>query len=197
MLVLDPQTHQPATEQRILLHGVTWAEYTQLADAFRNTFPRMHYLDGTLELLMTTSPEHERLKKLIARLLETYAMEKRLNLNGYGNTTFRDEAVRRGAEPDECYCLGELEAYPDVVIEIALTSGGIDKLEVYAGLRVPEVWFWQDGRLRLYYRQGNTYQERTQSVLLPELDIALLSQFMAYRNQTEATIAYRDALQRS
>lgn len=155
----------------------------------------MHYLEGTLELLMTTSPEHEGLKKLIARLLETYAMEKRLNLNGYGNTTFRDEAVRRGAEPDECYCLGELEGIPDLVIEIALTSGGIDKLGVYAGLKVPEVWFWQDDRLRLYYQQGDSYQECDCSLLFPKLDIALLSQFMGYRNQTEAAIAYRDALQ--
>ena len=47
--------------------------------------------------------------------------------------------MRRGVEPDECYCLGTLAEIPDIAIEIALTSGGIDKLEVYRGLQVPEV----------------------------------------------------------
>ena len=38
---------------------------------FLDQFPalRMTYLEGSLEL-MTTSPEHERLKKIIARLIE-------------------------------------------------------------------------------------------------------------------------------
>ena len=42
---------------------------------------------------------------------------------------------------DECYCLGELTEIPDIALEIAITSGGIDKLSVYQGLGVTEVWF--------------------------------------------------------
>jgi len=194
MLLLDPQTHQPASEQRLLLHNVTWEEYERLSDAFTNAYPRLNYVEGTLELVMSTSPEHERLKKMIARLLETYAMEKRLNFNGYGNATFRREAAQRGAEPDECYCLGELVEIPDIALEIALTSGGIDKLKLYRGLAVPEVWFWEDGRFRIYCLQDGDYVERDRSSLLPDLDFALLSQFVDSGNQTEGAIAYRNAL---
>ena len=71
MLLLDPKTLEPATEQRIILYDVTWEKYEQLSDMFVDEFPRMTYLEGTLEIIMTTSPEHERLKTIIARLIET------------------------------------------------------------------------------------------------------------------------------
>jgi Uma2 family endonuclease len=134
----------PPEEQRLVLEGVTWEQYDALVALFMNQFPalRMTYLEGTLEL-MTTSPEHERLKTIIARLIEAFAEELDVELNGYGSATFRKEAAARGLEPDECYCLGELHDVPDIALEIVLTSGGIDKLEVYQGLGVQEVWFWR------------------------------------------------------
>ncbi|MEM9276765.1 MAG: Uma2 family endonuclease [Cyanobacteria bacterium P01_F01_bin.143] len=135
----------PQPEEKITLYNVTWEDYNSLVNLSMDKFPglRMTFLEGTLEI-MGTSSEHERLKKIIARLLEMYAVEKRITLNGYGNTTFRKEAKQRGLEPDECYCLGELRDVPYIAIEVAITSGGIDKLSVYQGLGVPEVWFWQN-----------------------------------------------------
>jgi Uma2 family endonuclease len=195
MLLLDPKTLQPATEQRVILYDVTWEQYEQLSDMFVDEFPRMTYLEGTLEIIMTTSPEHERLKKIIARLIETYAVERVINLNGYGNATFRHQAVRRGAEPDECYCLGTLAEVPDIVIEIALTSGGINKLEVYRGLQVPEVWFWANSRFSVYHLREGGYELISRSEFLPELDLSVLSQYVGYVNQTEAVIAYKTVLQ--
>lgn len=197
MLLLDPKTLQPATEQRVILYDVSWEQYEQLSDMFADEFPRMTYLEGTLEIIMTTSPEHERLKKIIARLIETYAVERLINLNGYGSATFRRQAVRRGAEPDECYCLGTLAEVPDIVIKIALTSGGIDKLEVYRGLQVPEVWFWAKSQFSLYHLREEGYELIARSEFLPELDLSVLSQYVGYTNQTEAVIAYRTVLQTS
>ena len=155
---------------------------------------RMTFCEGTLEI-MGTSSEHERLKTIIARLLEMYAVEKRITLNGYGNTTFRKEAVERGLEPDECYCLGELKEVPDIALEIALTSGGVNKLSVYQGLGVTEVWFWQNNQFILYRLKEGEYHKIECSEFLPDLDLSLLSQFVNNDNQTEAVIAYRDALE--
>jgi Uma2 family endonuclease len=138
---------------------------------------RMTYKDGTLDIIRTSS-EHERLKKIIARLLEMYVVEKRITFNGYGNTTFRKKAKQRGLEPDEYYCLGELREVPDIAIEIAITSGGIDKLSVYQGLGVTEVWFWQDNRFILYRLQEEVYRQIDRSEFLPDLDLVLLSQFL-------------------
>ena len=192
---LQDRIELPKPEEKITLYGVTWEQYDTLVSLFMDKFPglRMTYLEGTLEI-MGTSSEHERLKKIIARLLEMYAVEKRITLNGYGNTTFRKEAKQRGLEPDECYCLGELTDVPDIAVEITITSGGIDKLSVYQGLGVTEVWFWQNNQFILYRLQEETYQQIACSEFLPDLDLTLLSQFINYDNQTEAVIAYRDAL---
>ena len=198
MLLLDPKTLQPTEDQRIILYDVVWEQYEQLSDMFVEEFPRMTYLEGTLEIIMTTSPEHERLKKIIARLLEAYAEEKDINLNGYGSATFRKEAVKRGAEPDECYCIGELNEVPDIAIEIVLTSGGIDKLEVYRGLGVKEVWFWENQQFCFYYLSEDVkYTQIYRSVLLPDLDPVLLASFVSEINQTQAVKKFRQALQNS
>ena len=90
--------------------------------------------------------------------------------------------------------MGELGEVPDIAIEIAITSGGIDKLSVYQGLGVTEVWFWQNNQFILYRLQQEAYQQVSRSEFLPDLDLVLLSQFVNYDNQTEAVIAYRDAL---
>lgn len=189
------RTELPKPEEKITLYGVTWEQYDTLVSMFMDKFPglRMTYKEGTLEI-MGTSSEHERLKTIIARLLEMYAVEKRITLNGYGNTTFRKEAKQRGLEPDECYCLGQLREAPDIAIEIAITSGGIDKLSVYQGLGVTEVWFWQNNQFILYRLQQEVYKQIDRSEFLPDLDLVLLSQFVNYDNQTEAVIAYRDTL---
>jgi hypothetical protein len=165
MQLLD-RTELPQPESKITLYGVTWEQYDTLVSMFMDRFPG----------------------------LRMYAVEKRITLNGYGNTTFRKEAKQRGLEPDECYCLGDLREVPDIAIEIAITSGGIDKLSVYQGLGVIEVWFWQDNQFILYRLQKEAYKQIDRSEFLPDLDLVLLSQFVNYDNQTEAVIAYRDAL---
>lgn len=197
--LLNLPSSLPAPEQRLTLAGVTWQQYDALVALFMNQFPalRMTYLEGTLEL-MTTSPEHERLKTILARLIEAFAEELDMDLNGYGSATFRKEAAARGLEPDECYCLGTLHEVPDIALEVVLTSGGIDKLQVYQGLGVQEVWFWQDGTLHLYGLKvdGAGYEPLSQSCLLPRLDATLLPQFVDMPSQTQAVKAYRQALQR-
>lgn len=186
-----------ADEQRLCLEGVTWDQYDALVSLFIDQFPalRMTYLEGSLEL-MTTSPEHERLKKNIARLIEAFAEETDIELNGYGSATFRKKAFARGLEPDECYSLGELKDSPDIAIEIVLTSGGIDKLNVYKGLGVQEVWFWENNTFSLYglIDADNGYEALTASRLLPRLDLTTLAQFIDNPNQTQAVKAYRKTL---
>lgn len=180
----------------MLLHGVSWERYEALLALLGDDYPslRLTYLEGTLEI-MTTSPEHERIKKLIARLLELWALERDVRLEGYGAATFRKRAKERGLEPDECYVLRELVDVPDIAIEVVHKHGGIDKLEVYAGLEVKEVWFWEADVLVPYVLVGASYEPRRQSSLLPSLDLAELSTFVrTAEDQSTAVRAYRSAL---
>jgi hypothetical protein len=67
---------------------------------------------------MSPSPEHELWKTNIARLVELFAHLRRVDLRGYGSTTFKKEARERGAEPDEFYLVGErLADFPEIVLE--------------------------------------------------------------------------------
>nr|WP_238718093.1 Uma2 family endonuclease [Petrachloros mirabilis] len=126
----------PLIEERIFLPHVSWQQYETLIAMFGDR-PRLRltYLEGNLEI-MTISPEHEMLKKMIARLLETYALERDIDLFSCGSATFRQEAAARGLEPDESYCIGTRKELPDLAIEIVISSGSIDKLKVYQGLGV-------------------------------------------------------------
>ncbi len=199
MLLLDPTTLETAAEQRVTLYGITWEQYTGLSEIFVDRFPRMTYLEGTLEITMTTSIEHESLKKIITRLLEAYAEEQNLDLNGYGNATFKNQDGQRGVEPDECYCLGKSKEIPDIALEIVLTSGGVSALAVYQGLGVPEVWFWQEQKLAFYSLSvnGKHYLQSDRSLLLPDLDPELFMSFIQIDRQTQAVRNYRQSLQAS
>jgi len=151
LIAEDRATYEPApSEQRVLLQSANWDDYARL-DALRgdSAVPRLTYLHGALEL-MTPGLSHESDKKTLARLIEAWADHTGTELTGAGSWTLKDRAKALGAEADECYLIGPLDAEPqrpDIAIEVAKTSGGIDKLKVYRGLGVPEVWFWQRGRL--------------------------------------------------
>ncbi|WP_019498024.1 Uma2 family endonuclease [Pseudanabaena sp. PCC 6802] len=186
-------------ESRILLHEISWQAYEQLVEIFRDRpHLRLTYLEGNLEI-MTTSLEHEALKKILARLLEIYALEVDIPLYSYGSATFKQAAQMRGLEPDESYCIGNRKEFPDLAIEIVVTSGNIDLLEIYKGLQVLEVWFWQDGQLALYrLREDRTgYDTITRSELFPNLDINLLPTYIRPEEEPEAVKAWRDVIRNS
>jgi Uma2 family endonuclease len=186
-------------ERRFVLYGVPWWTYVALRDALDETGLKMTYLEGTLEL-MSPSTLHEDAKKMIARLVEVWAMERDVDLRGFGGATFRREAKERGLEPDECYKLGPLpdEGVPDIAIEVIVTSGLVDKMAVYAGLGVPEVWTWRPAGSIVVHRLVDTaYELRDRSVCLPDLDLAELSRFVRPgESQTGLAKAYQAALRK-
>jgi len=174
----EPDAEEP--DQHVLLHNITWDQYVALAESRgESASPRLTYLEGELEI-MSPSGDHERAKKLIARLIEAYDEEREIGLVGMGSTTFRRQAKQRGLEPDECYCIGAQRELPDFAIEVALRAGYIDKLAVYAGLGVAEVWFWVRGAFYVHVLDGATgeYHEQGRSKLLPELDLARVAELI-------------------
>jgi Uma2 family endonuclease len=191
---LPPVSPPPAPrpgEVRVRLSGVPWDTYVSLSDAVTSPGVRMTFHRGELEI-MTTSREHEEAKKILARLIEMYAVERDVPLRGYGSTTLRSAMKAHGLEPDECYCVGhELTSVPDLAIEIVLTSGGIDKLPVYEGLGVREVWFWENEELSLYTLiAGHGYESISASVVLPDLDLGVVARLLRSGDQLEAVRSF-------
>ena len=78
---------------------------------------------------------------------------------------------------------------------VVFTSGGTSKLERYKALGVPEVWFWEDGLLKLYHLREGGYQsiERSELPGLNHLNLDLLRRciLMAETDAGEAIRAFR------
>lgn len=190
-----PELLSNQTSQQYTITDVSWQTYEALLTDLGNDFPglRVHYLEGILEITMP-SRQHEVFKENIGRLLGVYFEETRTRFYSLGSTTLRGEAKRRGAEPDLGFCIGINKTLPDIAIEVVETSGGIDKLAIYQGLSVPEVWFWQNNHFTLYHLGNFGYEQRQFSQFLPELDLNLLASYVSYSEPLDAVMAYRQAL---
>jgi Uma2 family endonuclease len=181
-------------DQRVILNGIDWWQYeTFLAMLGDRAGVRVTYLEGQLEI-MSPSRAHEMLSKMISRLLEAYADENELVFEGYGSMTMRNPPKERGIEPDECYAVGAAKESRDLAVEVIWTHGGLDKLEVYRGLGVREVWIWKQDDLKAYELRGNAYVEIAQSVVIPGLASSFIREFLDCETQTEAVRKLRRAL---
>jgi len=193
MFPLEPASVE--REQRILLRNVPWSAYVVLRDSIESASVRMTYLEGWLEI-MSPSRGHEVGKTQIARLLELFCLERDIPLFGYGSTTFRKEEKERGLEPDECYSRGSDKEIPDIALEVVATRGSLDKLDVYRGLGVREVWVFENGAFQLFALRGDHYEAIAVSEVLAEVDLTRLAHHAVQADQHAALKAFRDELRR-
>ena len=67
---------------------------------------------------------------------------------------------------------------PDLVIEIDITTSSLEKLSIFASLGVPEVWRYQDARMRILHLAHGALVEREESAALPGLTAELVTRFL-------------------
>ena len=145
---------------------------------------------------MSPSRHHERLEGFLATLVETWALETGVRLVSLGSWTLERQTDEAGAEPDECYQVGDEEKpRPDLAIEVVWTSGGLSKLSIYERLGVPEVWTWRRGALHVHVLRDEGYVEVERSEVFPDLDLQLLLSLLGeptlYDAQTKLLAALR------
>ena len=146
-----PHVPAPALDG-IVLEGVSWETYERLRDELDDQGQRVYitYDQGRM-VLMSPRPEHERWKKLIARLLEMMTLELNIPIASLGSTTWRRRELDKGLEPDECYYvqsephvrrkldIDRRDPPPDLVIEVEFTHHPADRHAIYAALGIREV----------------------------------------------------------
>ena len=193
------QVVKSPAEQRMLLENVSWETYERLiAEREERRKPRFFYDRGVLEL-MSPSGEHDRIGRIVAILVELLAEETGLDVDSAGSTTFRREDLERGFEPDECFYFSENAARvrelvlgkgdivldegdppPDLIVEVDITNPSLNKLPIYAALRVPEVWRHEGGRLSILRLQDREeYTEATASGFLPAATAETLTRLVS------------------
>src|SRR5438552_592074 len=192
----EPLAQGAEPEQRVVFCGVSWKRYLAFDKALGDDRPgpRLYYLDGELEI-MSTSNEHERVKEWIGGFMEDYFLEKGIEIMPRGQATMRLTLKQAGAEPDKSWCIGHEKEFPDLVLEIALTSGGVNKLEIYRRFKVPEVWFWRGNKLEiLILDNAGAYKLVRKSRLFSSLNLSLIERCLAMDTWQQARKAFRAGL---
>jgi Uma2 family endonuclease len=170
----------------LLFPGLTWEQFKILEPMLDIPGVRLAFLDGVLEIERMPGRKHETAKGRIGALLETYLLEAGIDFTPTGSVTLESEEGLVRREADKSYELGADREHPDLAIEVVVTSGGIDKLEAYKRLKIPEVWFWENSQLSLYALRESGYEQIASSELLPKLDITWFVRCMNIVNHVEA-----------
>lgn len=168
-----------------------------LAERGDDPVPRITYLDGVLEL-MSPAKLHESISRGINLLLFVWAEESAIDIEPTGSWTLKNRLKAAGAEPDECWVVGDRPnaTRPDLVLEVVHKHGDLDKLEVYRRLGVREVWFWMKGTLSVHVLHSRGYVRAARSALFPELDLKQFAAFVRHPSRARAPRLYRAALRR-
>jgi Uma2 family endonuclease len=166
----------------MVLPHISWGTYERILDEIGETHLRVSYLRGRVEF-MTISYEHDNIGRWIGRLIFLVALELNYPLATGGSTTLKEALLEVGLEPDECFWIKNenkmrgkkkwkamSDPSPDLAVEIDITSSWLDRLEIYAALKVPEVWRFDGEMLKvLLLRANGKYKERAKSQAFPSL----------------------------
>jgi Uma2 family endonuclease len=184
---------------RLLLYGEPWETYVRLLHIFEERrHLRITYDRGALEI-MTLSPEHEHLKKLLARLVETLAEELNQPLEAYGSMTFKRRAKLRGLEPDDCYWIQNearvrnlqkrfnprRDPPPDLSVEVEVSRSAVNRMEIYRTMKVPEVWRHDGKDLQFHILGPAGYSISLTSRAFPMVKSTDFAPFLAMLGQTD------------
>ena len=189
-------TLEEKLDRPLLFPGLTWEQFKTLEPMLDLPGVRLSFLDGILEIQKMPGRKHETAKERIGALLETYLLKAGFDYTPTGSLTLENGSRLVKCEADKSYELGTDRERPDLASEVVVTSSGIDKLEAYKRLQIPEVWFWENSRLSLYALRQQAYEEIASSQLLPELGIGLLVRCVNMPSHVEAIKEFKRAIDR-
>lgn len=178
MMLLELKRIHVPPGQRVLLQDVTWQELEAiLEDLGEHRAARIAYDRGILEI-MAPLPEHEDDKEIISDLVKALLEELDIEFRCLGSTTFKNQAMAQGIEPDQCFYIKNeskirgkkrldlaVDPPPDLALEIDITSR--THPNIYEALKVPELWRFDRGKLQINVLQDGHYVESQQSLNFP------------------------------
>jgi len=161
---------QPTAEQHFVYSAITWEEFKTLQTVLAPRGVRVAYFQGEVELL-TVSDWHGLIAGNLGYLLEMYMLQHLIRFIGLEDFSI-EMPTTASAQADKAYCFEQRKTIPDLAVEVVITGERESKLNHYAALQVPEVWFWIEGEMRIYHLDLETkqYRQSPRSAWLPELD---------------------------
>jgi Uma2 family endonuclease len=150
-------------ERRLVIRGARWDDYVTLVDSLSEHSPLRVAFDGRDIEIMTKGMDHEQFSFLIAQLIVAVAQVRGVNVEPYGETTWRKPEIKRGLEADQWFFFDDAKRKqlsrikqadkvsgrktgiehlpsPDLAVEIDISAPEVDRQSVYAALNVTELW---------------------------------------------------------
>ncbi len=142
--------------------------------------------------------EHDNDGEFLGFLVVTLTQERGLSLKAGGSATMRRRKKRRGLEADKCYWIASAalmggrrrldlrkDPPPDLAIEVDVTNSSLDRMGIYAALRVPEVWRLEGDDLSFHVLdESGAYQPAAYSRSFPGITAADLMVFLQQARQS-------------
>lgn len=117
------------------------------------------------------------------------------------STTYNREDLDKGIEADDCYYLEheplvrdkdeidlEVDPPPDLAVEVQVSRSALDRMGIYAAMKVPEVWRFDGDRIHVHVLGPDglyTIVERCPH--FPFLPMHELEAFLRRRNDMDET----------
>ena len=193
-----PSLPKPVPGQCLRLSGIDWPTYSRLLRLFaERPGMRLTYDRGELEIMSPRLEHDDDDSWFLGLLVFALTEELGLPLKCGGSTTLRRRRKLRGIEADSCFWIANahrmagrrrlnlrIDPPPDLAIEVDVTHGSLDRLAIYAALRVPEVWRLDGDTFTFHVLQTDgTYATATHSQTFPQVSPADLLDFVQQARQ--------------
>lgn len=179
-------------QPNVILYDVSWETYERLLkEQGEHGGTRFTYDEGTLQI-MIVSFEHESSNRTLSAIVEALTEEWDIDIQPAGSTTFKRRDIKRGFEPDSCFYIHHPETVrgkkrlnlskdppPDLIVEVDVTHGSLDRLPIFAAVGVLEVWRYENSAVKIYRLSRDEYVEHQESGLLPGVTSDVVTQFVA------------------
>lgn len=170
---------------------VPWSDYQQLVEKMdQQNGLRLTFDQGNLEIRRPL-PIHEKYKEFLIRLMDRLSILLNFDLESLGSTTFNQEWLSNGVEPDTCFYIQNaskvigkdridlaVDPPPDIAVEVDISHHSTTKLKIYEELKVPEIWLYDNLNLKIFILSENGYIDSPSSSSFPFLTSEALTRFL-------------------
>ncbi len=188
----------------VTFYNVTWDDYEELLEQVGEASGlRISYNDGTLKV-MSLSVTHELYVRFIERLMALIDDRLGIRIISIGSATMRKRKKAKGNEADGGFYIQSADLIgrpfdldfavdlpPDVIVEVDVHHRSKDNDPIYAALGVPEIWRYDERKLTILYLRHDEYVQSENSLALPMVTAAILTECLTRLHQEDDRAALR------
>lgn len=186
LITVNPETLSLSPGSEIILRHQTWEDYEELLAIRSNKkLPKLYFNAQHQEIsLMSPLPSHGNRIDTLRDLVKSLLRFQQKDWQSFDPITLK-QFKQAGVEPDACFYIANYQAIlgkeridlsvdppPDLAIEVDFTS--LTNLEAYQSIKIPELWIYHAGVLKIYLYKNESYQESCQSLLFSDWDVKFI-----------------------